>query len=154
MFAPHAHPDDSDATSTLDSSEVASASDPGPLTETAARGSADLPCRAFYALTHPRGGHVPHDEALSSGEFPAKCEVIEWGGVDEMGPWLRARSTDSLLLSRRMVHMSILGVHSFPVGPPRSHFATALTSCTGAFTMTWMTISACMRTVGVARMWT
>ena len=92
--------------STLDSSDVASISDPGPLEETAARGSADSPCRAFHPLTHPRDGREPHDEALSSGEFPTKPEVIEWGGVDEMGPWLRVHSTDSLLLSRRMVHMS------------------------------------------------
>ena len=42
MFAPHAHSDDSDATSTINSSEIASASDPGLLTETAARRSVNL----------------------------------------------------------------------------------------------------------------
>ena len=81
-------------------------SDHGPLAETVARGSDDSPCRAYYPLTHPRDGHEPHDGALSSGEFPPKLDVPERGGVDDMGTWLRIRPTDSLILARRMVHMS------------------------------------------------
>ena len=86
MLGPRAHSDDSNTLSTLDSSDVASTSDPGPLEETAARGSGDFPCRAFYPLTHPRDGHVPHDEALSSGEFPAKPAITEWGVWMRWGP--------------------------------------------------------------------
>ena len=39
-------------------------------------------------------------------EFPVKPVVAEWGGVDVMGPWLRVRDTDRLLLCERTVHWS------------------------------------------------
>ena len=83
MLEPRVHSDGSEATSILDSSDAASISDHGPLAETAARGSDDSPCRAYYPLTHPRDGHEPHDGALSSGEFPPKLAAAEmwmtWG---------------------------------------------------------------------------
>ena len=63
MLMPQVPYEESEVTSTLGSSDVAGTSDPGPLEETAARGSGDSPCRAFYPLTHPRDGHEPHAEA-------------------------------------------------------------------------------------------
>lgn len=55
---------------------------------------------------HPRDGHEPSDEAAGSNEFPSKRAVVEWGGVDEMGPWLRPRVEDTFLLSQQTVHMN------------------------------------------------
>ena len=95
--------DVSRATSTLDSSVAASTLDMGSLTETNASGSDGSPCRSFHLVTFPQDGHLPHEGALSSGEFPAKPVVAECGGV---GPWLRVRDTDRLLLCDRTVHWS------------------------------------------------
>ena len=74
------------------------------LDETHATGSEDFPCRAFHPFTFPRDGHEPHDGALGSSEFPAKSVVTEWGGVDVMGPWLRIRENDTLVLGNCTVH--------------------------------------------------
>ena len=76
----------------------------GVLDETQATGSEDFPCRAFHPLTFPRDGHAPHEGALGSEDFPAKAVVTEWGGVDAMGPWLRVRETDTLVLDGSTVH--------------------------------------------------
>ena len=78
--------DDSRASSTLASSVAASTLDRGPLGETTSSGSDDSPCRSFHPMTFSRDGHQPHADALSSGEFPVKPVVAEWGGVDVMGP--------------------------------------------------------------------
>ena len=69
-----------------------------------------------------------------------------------MGPWLRVRDTDSLLLSERTVHCR-QGVLSSSGVPSPSRPATALTNCTDVFTMMWMTTSVCMSTAAVARTW-
>ena len=88
------------------SSAYESSWDPLLLSETDARGSDESPCRAYHPMTFPRDGHVPSDDAIGSDEFPAKPAVTAWGGVDEMGPWLRVRDTDSLLYCDRTVHWS------------------------------------------------
>ena len=86
------------------------------LSETDARGSDESPCRAYHPMTFPRDGHLPCSDAIGSGEFPAKPAVTVWGGVDEMGPWLRVRDTDCLLLCDRTVHWS----SACPLIPGRS----------------------------------
>ena len=145
--------DDSRASSTL-TSGGASTLNSGPLSETSASGSDDPPCRSFHPMTFPRDGHPPLEEALSSGEFPVKPVVTERGGVDEMGPWLRVRATDQLLLCERTVHWSA-------ECPFLQRGTFSLTPCycvdklhIGAFTMMWTTTSACMSTVAAAKMWT
>ena len=86
------------------STDVASHSDLSvcPMEETAAR----VPCRAFHPLAHPRDGHAASDCALGSDEFPPKPLVGEMAGVDVMGPRIRLRPDDQLLLHHRMVHMT------------------------------------------------
>ena len=59
---------------------------------------------ALHPVTFPRDGHLPHDGALGSSEFPAKPAVTEWRGLDEMEPWLRVRDADCLLQCDRTVH--------------------------------------------------
>ena len=81
--------------STVHSSEYESSWDPLLLSETGASGSDDSPCR-----------HLPSHDATGSDEFPAKPVVTEWEGLDEMGPWLRVKDTDRLLLGNRTVHWS------------------------------------------------
>ena len=94
--------------STVHSSVYESSWDPLLLSETDARGSDESPCRAYHPMTFPRDGHLPSNDATGSDEFPAKPAVTEWGGVDEMGPWLRVKDTDRLLLCDRTVHWSPL----------------------------------------------
>ncbi len=77
-----------------------------PLEETTARGSKEFPCRAFRPLFFPRDGYEPYEGALGSQDFPPKRTVTKWGGVDVMGPWLRLRSEDVVLLSHRTIHMN------------------------------------------------
>ena len=92
--------------STVHSSVYESSSDPLLLSETDARGSDESPCRAYHPMTFPRDGHLPSHDATGSDEFPAKSVVTEWEGLDEMGPWLRVKDTDRLLLGDRTVHWS------------------------------------------------
>ena len=47
-----------------------------------------------------------------------------------------------------------LGALSLPRDLSALRPATALTSCTDVFTLMWMTISACIPTAAVAKMWT
>ena len=91
---------------TVHSSEYESSWDPLLLSETDARGSDECPCRAYHPLTFPRDGHLPSHDATGSDEFPVKPVVTEWEGLDEMGPWLRVKDTDRLLLGDRTVHWS------------------------------------------------
>ena len=113
---------DSPTPSTINSSADECSWDQCPLDETNARGSDESPCRNYHPVTFPRDWHLPCDEALGSSEFPAKPAVTEWGGVDEMGPWLRVRDTDRLLLCDRTVHWS----SECPVIPSRTF---RLTQC-------------------------
>ena len=92
--------------STVHSSEYESGWDPLLLSETGVSGSDDSPCRVYHPLTFPRDGHLPSHDATGSDEFPAKPVVMEWEGLDEMGPWLRVKDTDRLLLGDRTVHWS------------------------------------------------
>ena len=92
--------------STVHSSVYESSWDPLLLSETDARGSDESPCRAYHPMTFPRDGHLPSHDATGSDEFPAKSVVTEWEGLDEMGPWLRVKDTDRLLLGDRTVHWS------------------------------------------------
>ena len=89
--------------STVHSSVYQSSWDPLLLSETDARGSDEPP---YHPMTFPRDGHLPSNDATGSAEFPTKSAVTEWGGVDEMGPWLRAKETDRLLLCDHTVHWS------------------------------------------------
>ena len=109
----------SNETSTVQSSDDGNSDFQGVLAETHATGSEDFPCRAYHPLTFPRDRHEPHDGALGSNEFPAKPEVTVWGGVDALGPWLRARESDILVLGNCTVHWtaqcSLLRGRPFPL---------------------------------------
>ena len=147
MLRPCSGSDDSSASSTLDSSVAASTFDLGPLEETTARGSGDSPCRSVYPVTHPRDGHGPHEEALSSGELSQSGEGwMRWGPGCEYVILTHYSFLSDGYICRQGV-LSSRGVHS----PSRP--ATVLTNCTDVFTMMWMTTSACMSTAAVARTW-
>ena len=79
----------------------------GPAEETSARGSLECPCRAFHPLNFPRDGHEPCADSTGSNEFPSKRSVTARCGIDEtIGPWLRPRVEDTLLLAQQTVHMN------------------------------------------------
>ena len=100
-----------------------------------ASGPKDSPCRAYHPLTHPRDGHEVHNGVLSSDEFPPKLGGNEMAGVDDMGPWLRLRPQDQLILDRRTVYIYRQDARSFLELLPHSQPATVLISFTAVFTM-------------------
>ena len=139
--------------STVHSSGYESSWDPLLLSETDARGSDESPCRAYHPMTFPRDGHLPSQDATGSDEFPAKSVVTEWEGLDEMGPWLRVKDTDRLLLGDRTVHWS-------PDCPFLSSRSFCLTQCycadklLNAFIMMLTTTSVYMEIAVAMKMWT
>ena len=90
---------------------------------------------------------LPSHDATGSDEFPAKPVVTAWEGLDEMGPWLRVKDTDRLLLSDRTVHWS-------PDCPFVLRNVTVPTSYINVFIMMLTTTSVYMATVGAMEMWT
>ena len=136
---------DSRASSTLNSSVDASSFDQFPLEETTARGSDDFPCRVFHPVTFPRDGHVPHDGALGSSEFPAKPAVTEWWDLG----YEYVKSTPCSYANARCIGR--LRVSSSRGVPFPSHHATALISYTSAFTTMLMIPSVCTPTAAVVR---
>ena len=98
---------ESHATSTLASNSSEGSFVHGPAEETSARGSSESPCRAFHPLNFPRDGHEPCADATGSDDFPPKSSGTARSGIDEaMGPWLRPRVGDMLLLAQQTVHMN------------------------------------------------
>ena len=140
--------------STVHSSEYGSSWDPLLLSETGASGSDDSPCRAIHLLTYPRDGRLPSHDATGPDDFPAKPVVTMWEGIDEMGPWLRVKETDRLLLGDRTVHWSpncpFLSGGSFGL----TLYVTVPTSYINVFIMMLTTTSVYMATIGAMEIWT
>ena len=104
-------------------------------------------------MTFPRDGHLPSHDATGCDEFPAKPAVTEWGGVDEMGPWLRVKartgcSSATVLSTGRRIVLSSRAGHFV------SRNVTVPISCINAFIMTWTTPSVYMGRAVAMITWT